>query len=149
SEVKQDSSMTSRIEHNNHYEEGALNLTYHFEMISDEKRIAPFKKALERVARGKIVFESGTGTGILSLLAVKHGDEAVYCTELDPMISAFTRENIRTAGYDNITVIEKSSLEITPDEQDGRQAAVIVAANLSTWRVTEPDVQVINHLART
>lgn len=138
--------MTSRIEYNNPAGAGALSLPYHYEMVSDKVRVVPFKKAIQSVSKGKVVIESGCGTGIMSILAAKSGAKHVYAVELDPNIAAFARENFKKSGCKNITLLEKSTLNVSLDDLDGNRVQVIIAENLSTWQATEPEVQVMNHM---
>lgn len=138
--------MTSRIDYNNPAGAGALSLPYHYEMVSDKARVAPFKKAIQSVSKGKIVIESGCGTGIMSILAAKAGAKKVFAVELDPNIAAFAQENIKKNGLTNVKLLQKSTLDVTLDDLEGNRAQVIIAENLSTWQATEPEVQVMNHM---
>jgi len=115
-------------------------------MLVDEARLAPFRKAIETCCRGKIVLESGTGTGILSLYAARAGARHVYATEIDPEVAAVARRNFAQSGFDNITLLEKDSIELTPEDLNGERAEVIIAENLSTWQVTEPQLLILNHV---
>lgn len=57
-------------------------LNYHGSMLRDTERVAAFDAALKRVLRpGMVVADLGAGTGILSLLALKHGAARVYAVE--------------------------------------------------------------------
>jgi predicted RNA methylase len=138
--------MTSRIDYNNPHGQGELGLPYHYEMVSDTRRVSPFREAIKRVAKGKVVVESGTGTSIMSLIAAGAGAAHVFAIELDSVIAGIARENIRKSGFRNITLLEKSTLDVTRDDLGGRSADVLIAENLSTWLVTEPQVQVMNHM---
>jgi predicted RNA methylase len=138
--------MTSRIEHNNPKNQGGLDLTYHYEMLSDPKRIPPFKEAIEKICKDQIVLESGTGSAILSLLAARAGAKQVFATELDPKVAEFARKNITRSGFKNIRLIEKSTTALKPEDLDGLQPTVVIAENLSTWQVTEPEIQVMNYI---
>ena len=70
--------MTSRIDYNNPVSSGKLGLPYHHEMVSDTKRVTPFKLAIQATCKDKRVFESGIGSGIMSILAAKSGAKKVY-----------------------------------------------------------------------
>lgn len=141
--------MTSRIEYNNPHGAGELGLPYHYEMVSDVRRVTPFRKAIQQACKGKIVVESGTGTSIMSLIAAGAGASRVYAIELDPVIAAVARQNIAKSGFRNITLIEKSTLDVTRADLDGNAAEVLIAENLSTWQATEPQLQVMNHMVST
>lgn len=140
--------MTSRMDYNNPHGNGELGLPYHYEMVSDNSRVSPFRQAIQNVCKNKIVLESGTGTSILSLIAAGAGAKMVYAIELDPNIAAFARENIRKSGFKNIKLIEKNTLQVTTQDLEGNKAEVVIAENLSTWEVTEPQIQVMNHMIK-
>ncbi len=139
--------MASRIEHNDPKESDTFSLTYHYEMLSDVKRVTPFARAISELCPGKVVFESGTGTGVLSILAARAGAAAVYCTEIDPIVAQFARRNIEQSGFsEKITLIPKSTLHVTLEDLGGQRPDVLIAENLATWQVMEPQNQVMNHL---
>jgi predicted RNA methylase len=82
-------------------------------------------------------------------MAARVGAKHVFCTELDPNVAAFARQNIKNAGLgDKVTLIEKSTLELRPEDLKGMCPDVIMAENLSTWQVTEPENEVMTHLRR-
>jgi len=139
--------MTSRISYNDPKNVGGFSLAYHCEMLSDMKRLTPLLRAIEENCKDKVVFESGTGTGVLSIMAARAGARAVFCSEIDPAIAAFAKVNIANSGCaDRITLIEGSTLDVTLADLGGRKPDVLVAENLSTWQVTEPQNQVMNYL---
>lgn len=138
--------MLSRLAYNNPDSIGKLNIPYHYEMISDEKRVIPFKQAINKVCKGKIVLESGIGTGILSLLAAKAGAKQVYAFEIDPNVAEFARQNIAASNYQNIQLLQKSTFEVTREDIGYQPVDVVIAENLSTWCAVEPQIQVMNHI---
>lgn len=139
--------MTSRIDYNDPRAVGGFSLAYHREMLSDMKRVIPLLRAIDAHCRDKVVFESGTGTGVLSIMAARAGARAVFCSEIDPAIAAFAKQNIASSGCaDRIHLLEGSTLDVTPADLGGLAAQVMIAENLSTWQVTEPQNQVINHV---
>jgi predicted RNA methylase len=139
--------MTSRIDYNDPRAVGGFSLAYHREMLSDMKRVLPLLRAIEANCKDKVVFESGAGTGVLSILAARAGARAVFCSEIDPAIAAFARQNIAASGCaDRIQLLEGSTLDVTPADLGGLRPEVLIAENLSTWQVTEPQNQVMNHL---
>lgn len=141
--------MTSRTAYNNPGADGAFCLPYHYELLSDGRRMAPLRRAIELSAKGKRVLESGSGSGVLSILAARAGARVVYATEKDPAILHFLRHNLRAAGCDGVVrVIEKDTRHVTLDDLDGEQVEVVIAEHLSTWQVTEPQVAIMNHVNR-
>ena len=141
--------MTSRIAYNNPDTKGALGLAYHYEMLADQRRLEPMRRAIQLVARGKRVLESGAGSGVLSLLAARAGARRVYAVERDPAIVRFLRRNVEnTRCRDAIRVLEKDTRDLTLDDIDGQPVDVIISEHLSTWQVTEPQTSVMNYVNR-
>ncbi|MBI2443774.1 MAG: 50S ribosomal protein L11 methyltransferase [Candidatus Magasanikbacteria bacterium] len=139
--------MTSRIQYNNPQQAEALGLPYHYEMVSDAKRVTPFKKAIQKVCKGKRVLESGAGSGILSILAAKAGAKKVYAVEIDPKVARFAEANIRKSGFqDRIKLIRKDIFKTTLEDLDDEKVDVVIAENLSTWQVTEPQIPILNYI---
>src|SRR5215813_10802640 len=100
--------MTSRIAYNNPQPDGALGLPYHYELLADRRRVAPLRRAVERVAAGRRVLESGAGSGILSILAARAGARRVYAFERDPAVARFLRQNVERAGCSGVVkIVEK------------------------------------------
>ncbi|MEY2879723.1 MAG: hypothetical protein RLZZ15_2103 [Verrucomicrobiota bacterium] len=87
---------------------------WHFGIINDPDRNAIYEAALRRHVRpGMIVFEVGTGTGILAMLAARAGAGHVYTCEREPLIAAVARDNIARNGLaDRITVLEMNSHDV-------------------------------------
>ncbi len=137
-----------RIDYNNPRENGAFCMPYHYEMVSDKKRVGAFKTAIQQVCQDKIVLESGTGSGILSLLAAQAGAKKVYAFEKDFLVSRYAENNFRKSGYENIIFGHKDILTTWLEDTNEERPGVIIAENLSTWMVTEPIIQVMNHLNR-
>jgi predicted RNA methylase len=141
--------MTSRIAYNNPDAEGRLSLPYHYEILADRRRLEPLRRAIESVARGRRVLESGAGSGVLSLFAAKAGARQVYAVEKDPAIIKWIRENVRSCRLENVVrVIEEDARSLTLADVDGQKVDLIIAEHLSTWQVTESQISVMNHLNR-
>ncbi len=87
---------------------------WHFGIINDDDRNAIYQAALNRRVRpGMIVFEVGTGTGILAMLAARAGAAHVYTCEMEPLLVEVARENIARNGLaDRVTVIPKRSNDV-------------------------------------
>ena len=74
----------------------------HEEMLKDKARTDAYKNSIEKNAHlfeGKTVLDIGTGTGILSLFAVKYGKaKKVYAVD-NADIAYFAKDIINQAGY--------------------------------------------------
>jgi predicted RNA methylase len=80
-------------------------------MINDTGRNRFYKRAINSSVAGKIVCDIGTGTGLLSVLAVKSGAAHVYAVEQDPGRAAFAQSMFKRLGItDRVTLIEDNFL---------------------------------------
>jgi len=74
----------------------------HEEMLKDKARTDAYKNAIEKnvhLFEGKTVLDIGTGTGILSLFAVKYGKaKKVYAVD-NADIAYFAKDIVEQAGY--------------------------------------------------
>ncbi|MES2355953.1 MAG: 50S ribosomal protein L11 methyltransferase [Pseudomonadota bacterium] len=87
---------------------------WHFGIIHDDLRNETYARALEHwVKPGMTVFEIGTGTGILAMLAVRAGAAHVYTCERRADVAEAAREIIARNGMaDRITVIAKDAYSV-------------------------------------
>jgi predicted RNA methylase len=139
--------MTSRIKYNNPKGADELCLSYHYELLADHKRVIPFKKTIERTCKNHRVLESGVGSGIFSILAAKTGASVVYAVEKDPVIAKFALKNIKKCGLEErVKFIHKDTREVSLKDLDNEKVDVVIAENLSTWQITEPQIPVLNHI---
>ena len=84
---------------------------WHFGIIHDEIRNQTYARALRHhVKPGMVVFEIGTGTGLLAMLAAEAGARHVYTCERRSDVAAAAREIIARNGFaDRVTVIDKEA----------------------------------------
>ena len=102
---------------------------WHFGIIHDRLRNEIYAKALEHFVKpGMVVFEIGTGTGILAMLAARAGARHVYTCERRADVAAAAREIIDRNGLsDRITVIHKDALAVEVGKDLPEQADLFVA----------------------
>jgi len=90
----------------------------HHEMLEDQVRTNAYRHAIEnnpQLFLNKVVMDIGTGTGILSMFAVKAGAKHVYAIEKAD-IYKLAKKNIKENGMESkITVINQfvEELELT------------------------------------
>uniref|UniRef100_A9A960 Methyltransferase small n=1 Tax=Methanococcus maripaludis (strain C6 / ATCC BAA-1332) TaxID=444158 RepID=A9A960_METM6 len=115
---------------------------WHYSMLLDDKRVSVFKEAVEKsVKPGDIVFDLGTGSGILAMIAARTAKQ-VYAVELDPITTEYTKENVKENNFKNIKVIEDDAAYYPFSEK----ADVVIAELLDTGLITEPQVPVLNSI---
>jgi predicted RNA methylase len=113
---------------------------YHFNLLSDEKRLNAFYKAIKEKAKGT-VYDIGAGCGILSILASFYSD-IVYSVEIDPATSKLAKYNIK--NFSNIILINKDAKEVVFPEK----ADLIICEMLDTALIDEEQVPVLNSILK-
>jgi predicted RNA methylase len=125
------------------YALGTFALAYHFEMISDSKRIAGFRKAISHlVAESDIVLDIGTGSGVFALLAAEKA-RRVYAVEMDHSLATVAANNFRLSRYsDKLTLIVGDATNIIlPEKVD-----VIICEMIDTALLNEPQIPVLRSI---
>ena len=68
-------------------------------------------RALEELVRpGMTVFDVGTGSGVLAIVAAKLGAKSVEAVDFDPVAVRVARENVRQNGAEDVVHTERSDL---------------------------------------
>ncbi|GAA0302410.1 hypothetical protein GCM10009087_10230 [Sphingomonas oligophenolica] len=88
---------------------------YHVPMMNDARRNRAWDAALRRAIRpGMLVFEIGTGAGMLALMAARAGAAKVVTCETNPVAAELARALAARNGYaDRIEVITGPSQKVT------------------------------------
>jgi predicted O-methyltransferase YrrM len=118
--------------------------TWHFAIVRDTARNLAYEQALQRtVTPGCRVLEIGTGSGILSMMAVRAGAAHVYTCEMEPAVALAARDVIAKNGMaEHITVISKHSTAVEADEI-GELADVFVSELISNDMLAESPLPVL------
>jgi type I protein arginine methyltransferase len=87
---------------------------WHFAMLNDDDRNRALERAIAGLdLHGKIIFEIGTGCGLVALLFAKFGAAHVYSCEVNPRMAEIARLVIgRTNLADRISLFRASSSEV-------------------------------------
>lgn len=99
----------------------------------------------EEVGAGDIVFDIGTGSGILAIAAVKLGAGSVVACDIDPVAVRVAEENLRQNGVDGRVKLVQGSWEALRDRGKARiavaniLAGVICAMARDVCDLLEPD----------
>jgi type I protein arginine methyltransferase len=90
---------------------------WHFAMLNDHARNAAIESMIAKLdLRGKIVFEIGTGSGLISLLFAKYGAEHVFTCETNTTIQDIAMQSIKKYGFEKrITLLRCSSTVVAQD----------------------------------
>ncbi len=122
---------------------------FHREMVADCSRVTPFKEAISSAAHGQVVFESGTGTGIMSIFAARAGAKCVYASEIDPKMVKLSRANVAQNDLDDrVQILSKRTEDVSLDDLGGTSPDLFIVENLGSWLVTEPQLVITNYLTK-
>lgn len=117
-----------------------------FNCLIDSVRTKAFAKAIKKtVAKGDVVVDMGTGSGILAMLAARAGAKKVYAVEIDPNNIKTLRNTFKKNGFEKIIeVVEGSILEARlPEKVD-----VVIGEMIATALIEELQVLAMNHILK-
>ncbi|WP_374384781.1 tetratricopeptide repeat protein [Dongia sp.] len=120
---------------------------WHIPMINDDERNLAYDEALKRAVRpGDLVFEIGTGSGIVSMMAARAGAGAVVTCEVLPVMADAARDIIAANDLDDrITVITKKSTQLKIGEDLPEKADVFVSELLNVGMLAPNMLPIIRH----
>jgi tetratricopeptide (TPR) repeat protein len=103
--------------------------SWHFTMLEDHARNEAFSRAIDRAVRpGMHVLDIGTGTGLLSMMAVRAGADCVTTVEANKEMAQIARRVIAQNGFeDDIQVYNIHSSHLKVGKELPRPVDVIVA----------------------
>jgi type I protein arginine methyltransferase len=120
---------------------------WHFSMLNDRARNGAFAEAIARSnLRDKVVLDIGAGSGLLSMLAAKHGAAHVYACEMIAPVADKAVEIIAANGYaDRVTLIPKISYDVRIGADMPRRADVLLSETIDCGFVGEGFLGALRH----
>ncbi len=112
---------------------------WHIPMMNDHQRNNAYLQAIKRaIQNNEFVLEIGTGSGILSMMAVDAGAEKVISCERSQSIAKAAKEILLNNGFSNlVSVINKKSTELTIGRELEKKVDLIISEILSSEFVGE------------
>ena len=116
-------------------------LHYHFNMLRDQQRMAPFREAINlTVPDNGVVLELGGGTGVLSWFAAQKARH-VYCVERNPALARAAQSFLaNNSNGDRVSVILTDAMSYLPPEP----VDVVICEMLHVGMVREKQLQVLH-----
>ncbi len=107
---------------------------WHVPMMNEQHRNQAYFDALQAVITPhSTVFEIGTGSGLLAMMAAKLGAKQVITCETVPLIAETAKQIIKDNQFENtISVISKKSLDIEIGVEISEQADILVSEIFSS-----------------
>lgn len=114
--------------------------------LTDKKRTEKFQEAINRVVKpGDIVLDSGTGSGVLALMAARAGAKKVYAIEYDPYIARLALKNVADNNLSDVVEIIVGDVRNANFPQ-GTVFDVVIMEMLTTGMIDEYQVWTMNNL---
>lgn len=107
---------------------------WHVPMMNEQKRNNAYFSALQSaIASDSEVFEIGTGSGLLAMMAAKLGARKVTTCEAEPLIAEAAQRIVVNNGYEKVVkVISRRSTEIKVGEDLPGKADILVSEIFSS-----------------
>jgi predicted RNA methylase len=115
-------------------------LHYHYQMLTDVARMTAFRKAIEQIVtpQHKVV-ELGSGTGVMSFFAARHGAQ-VWAVEANPAMVSASRKFLSENGVSSrVDVFQADASNWLPPEP----VDLVICEMLHSALLREEQVQVI------
>ncbi len=112
---------------------------WHIPMINDKERANAYLKAIKlAINHNQNVLEIGTGSGLLSMMAIDAGAKTVVTCESSKKVAEVARKIISKNGYsEKIKVLNKNSSDIIIGKDLNQKADLIISEILSSEFVGE------------
>jgi predicted RNA methylase len=120
---------------------------WHFSMLNDVERNVAFEKAISQVLEDDCtVLDVGTGTGLLAMLAARHGAKQVFSCEMVRPIALLAQQIVSANNFDDvIQIISKKSNDLLVGQDLSRKADVLVTETVDCGLVGEGIIPIIRH----
>jgi tetratricopeptide (TPR) repeat protein len=120
---------------------------WHIPMINDDERNAAYERALQRaVTPDSLVFEIGTGSGLVAMMAARAGAKRVVTCEAVPVLAELAKETVARNGFaDRITVLGKRSTQVKLGEVLPEKADIFVSELINIGMLAPNMLPIIQH----
>jgi len=102
--------------------------TWHLPMMNEVERNTAYYMGLKAaVTADKLVFEIGTGSGLLSMMAARLGAQRVVACEAESLIAETAQKIVEQNNYQNIVkVLPKTSFAVEPGKDLPEKADILI-----------------------
>ena len=120
---------------------------WHFPMMNDTVRNDAYEKALKNALKnGGVVLDIGSGSGLLAMMAARHGASKVITCELVEMVAEKAKIIIKRNGFeDKIQVINQLSTNLVAETDLPERADILVTEIFDNGLLGENALVAIKH----
>ncbi len=120
-----------------------IDMSFHWEMLSDGDRNEAYRDAIQQQARGRVVYDLGAGVGPMSYYALAAGARRVYGFEIDRDAYPYLRRLAR--AFPNFVPLRRDVLRGRFPQELPELA---ICEMWSVWLTDWPMVRALNRLHR-
>lgn len=120
-----------------------VDLTFHWEMLSDHDRNAAYRTAIQRETPGLVVYDLGAGIGPMSYYALKAGARRVYGFEIDRDAQPYLRR--LAARFPHFLPL---AIDVLREPLPQEPPDVVICEMWSAWLSDWPMIRVLNRVLR-
>lgn len=120
---------------------------WHFAMLNDVERNKIFETAIKQVVHpNSTVLDIGAGSGLLAMMAARHGATSVTSCEMIQPIAHIASKIIATNGFqDRIKIVPKKSDDLIVGLDLAKRANVLITETVDCGLVGEGILPIIRH----
>lgn len=113
---------------------------WHLDMLKDQNRLTFYDRAIAAQVKDKVVLDIGSGSGILSYLALKHGAKKVYSVEIVPFFQDFYAIMLEESiAQGRAQLIRKNAKDLSRSDF-GEEAPEVVIHEIFSWEGFSEDI---------
>lgn len=118
---------------------------YHGHMLADLPRNHGYARAIAAAARGRVVLDIGTGSGLLAMMAARAGAAKVIACEANPVLAETARRIVAANGLDHIVEVHACHSGLLGKAAVGAGADMIVSEIFAADLLEEGVLRSLEH----
>lgn len=120
---------------------------WHFAMLNDVERNDAFETAIKRAVRPNCTaLDVGAGSGLLAMIAARHGVNFVTSCEMIQLIAQLADKVIALNGFENqIKIVPKKSQDLLVGQDLAKRADILITETIDCGLVGEGILPIIRH----
>ena len=119
---------------------------WHFTMLNDHARNDAYEQAIAAAVRGRHVLEIGAGSGLLAMMAARHGAASVVACETSAPLAAAAHKIVARNGLaDRVRIVAKKSMQLAIGRDLAQRADVLIAEIFDVGLLGEGFVPALVH----